>query len=230
MIFDKHAAHERVIFERLKSGAAKQYQQLLMQKTETLLPMDEFALMQEQTEQLANMGFSFDFSNPPFLRTTAVPTFLQSLNIDEIVTEIAHNFALGKINPQTAYLDDLLHTMACKAAIKAHDKNDLAELQELAQMLQADSGQESTETESAPTAAEQTDAAASGGGLDLGALMKVSQLMGSAKEDSDAALLLALKPHLREERQKKVEKAVKMLKLLSIWSMLKESGMLKDFL
>lgn len=138
VIFDKHAAHERVIFERLKSGAAKQYQQLLMQKTETLLPMDEFALMQEQTEQLANMGFSFDFSNPPFLRTTAVPTFLKSLNIDEIVTEIAHNFALGKINPQTAYLDDLLHTMACKAAIKAHDKNDLAELQELAQIVYAD--------------------------------------------------------------------------------------------
>ena len=138
VIFDKHAAHERVIFERLKSGAAKQYQQLLMQKTETLLPMDEFALMQEQTEQLANMGFSFDFSNPPFLRTTAVPTFLQSLNIDEIVTEIAHNFALGKINPQTTYLDDLLHTMACKAAIKAHDKNDLAELQELAQIVYAD--------------------------------------------------------------------------------------------
>ena len=138
VIFDKHAANERVIFERLKSGAAKQYQQLLMQKTETLLPMDEFALMQEQTEQLANMGFSFDFSNPPFLRTTAVPTFLQSLNIDEIVTEIAHNFALGKINPQTAYLDDLLHTMACKAAIKAHDKNDLAELQELAQIVYAD--------------------------------------------------------------------------------------------
>lgn len=138
VIFDKHAAHERVIFERLKSGAAKQYQQLLMQKTETLLPMDEFALMQEQTEQLENMGFSFDFSNPPFLRTTAVPTFLQSLNIDEIVTEIAHNFALGKINPQTAYLDDLLHTMACKAAIKAHDKNDLAELQELAQIVYAD--------------------------------------------------------------------------------------------
>ena len=138
VIFDKHAAHERVIFERLKSGAAKQYQQLLMQKTETLLPMDEFALMQEQTEQLANMGFSFDFSNPPVLRTMAVPTFLQSLNIDEIVMEIAHNFALGKINPQTAYLDDLLHTMACKAAIKAHDKNDLAELQELAQIVYAD--------------------------------------------------------------------------------------------
>lgn len=138
LILDKHAAHERVIFERLKNGTAKQYRQLLMQKTETLLPMDEFSLMQEQDKRLAEMGFSFDFSNPPFLRTTAVPTFLQALNIDEIVTEIAHNLALGKINPQTAYMDDLLHSMACKAAIKAHDKNDLAELQELAQIVYAD--------------------------------------------------------------------------------------------
>lgn len=137
LIFDKHAAHERVIFERLKNGTAKQYRQLLIQKAETLLPMDEFSLMQEREEQLANLGFSFDFSNPPFLRTTAVPTFLQSLNIDEIVTEVAHNLALGKINPQTAYMDDLLHSMACKAAIKAHDKNDLAELQELAQIVYA---------------------------------------------------------------------------------------------
>jgi DNA mismatch repair protein MutL len=138
ILFDKHAAHERVIFERLKSGTAKQYQQLLMQQAETLLPMDEFSVMQEQEEKLAEMGFSFDFSNPPFLHTVAVPTFLQSLNIDEVVTEIAHNLTLGKANPQTEYMDDMLHSMACKAAIKAHDKNELAELQELAQTVYAD--------------------------------------------------------------------------------------------
>ena len=46
----------------------------------------------------------------------------------------------------------------------------------------------------------------------------------------DAELQLALKPHLKEERQKKVDKAVKILKLLSIWSVLRDSGMLKDFL
>lgn len=138
VIFDKHAAHERVLFERLKNGTAKQYRQLLMQKAETLLPMDEFALMQERQAELEDMGFLFDFSNAPFLRTTAVPTFLQSLNIDEVVTEIAHNFALGKVNPQTHYMDDMLHNIACKAAIKAHDKNHLAELQELVQIVYAD--------------------------------------------------------------------------------------------
>jgi DNA mismatch repair protein MutL len=63
---------------------------------------------------------------------------LQSLNIDEVVTEIAHNLTLGKANPQTEYMDDMLHSMACKAAIKAHDKNELAELQELAQTVYAD--------------------------------------------------------------------------------------------
>lgn len=110
------------------------------------------------------------------------------------------------------------------------DPESMQQLQELAQMLQADSGQESAETNSAPSESEPAGAMNAGGGLDLGALMKVSQLMGTAKEDSDTALLLALKPHLQEERQKKVEKAVKMLKLLSIWSMLKESGMLKDLL
>ncbi len=108
------------------------------------------------------------------------------------------------------------------------DPESMQQLQELAQMLQLDAGeQEKGETSPADTAESEEE---SGGGFDLGALMKVSQLMGSAGEDPDAALLLALKPHLRAERQKKVEKAVKLLKLLSMWTLLKESGMMKDLL
>ena len=41
-------------------------------------------------------------------------------------------------------------------------------------------------------------------------------------------LLLALKPHLKEEKQKKVDKAVKILKLIAVWNIAKESGMLED--
>lgn len=109
------------------------------------------------------------------------------------------------------------------------DPESMQQLQELAQMLQPDAEEQETgASSSSADTAESTEE--SGGGFDFGTLMKVSQLMGAAEEDSDAALLLALKPHLRAERQKKVEKAVKMLKLLSVWTLLKESGMLKEFL
>ena len=133
LIFDKHAAHERVIFERLKSGSARQYRQMLMTPSRTLLASDEIDALQNNTELLAKMGFSFDFSEQPYVKATGVPTFALELNLDEIITEIARNLVLGKTNPQPEYLDDTLHTIACKAAIKANDKNDISELQKLAE-------------------------------------------------------------------------------------------------
>ena len=80
------------------------------------------------------------------------------------------------------------------------DPESMQQLQELAQMLQADSGQESTETESAPTATEQTDAAASGGGLDLGNLLggwNPAELLEQL--DKDQILILVLLVMLYKE-------------------------------
>ena len=50
------------------------------------------------------------------------------------------------------------------------------------------------------------------------------------QKDKNSELLLALKPHLREERQARVDKAIKLLKLLALWNVLKDSGMLKNLL
>ena len=50
-----------------------------------------------------------------------------------MIPEIAENLYLNKIDPQTHLLDDMLHDLACKAAIKANDKNSLPELQVLAE-------------------------------------------------------------------------------------------------
>lgn len=133
LIFDKHAAHERVIFERLKSGAMKQTSQMLLRESITLLSMDEFSAVQENLPRLADMGFSFDCSTPPQLRTTAVPSFVLDMNIDEVITELAHNLALGKADPQIHSFHDTLHSIACKSAIRSGDRTDLQELQKLAQ-------------------------------------------------------------------------------------------------
>lgn len=133
LIFDKHAAHERVIFERLRSGAARQTSQMLLHPSETLLSMDEFSAVQENQSRLEEMGFTFDCSTPPQLRATAVPSFVLNLNIDEVVTEIAHNLALGKADPQVHTFHDMLHSIACKSAIRSGDRTDIQELQKLAQ-------------------------------------------------------------------------------------------------
>lgn len=138
LIFDKHAAHERVIFEQLKSGTAKQTSQMLLRPSETLLSMEEFSAVQENLPRLSEMGFTFDCSTPPRLRASAVPSFVLPLNIDEVITEIAHNLVLGKRDPQVHTFNDTLHTIACKSAIRSGDHSTIPELQKLAQQVWED--------------------------------------------------------------------------------------------
>lgn len=99
------------------------------------------------------------------------------------------------------------------------DEESVKQLTELAQMVM------SGDTEGGG------DGEAAEGMPDLGAVMKLSGLVGAiSQKDRNAELLLALKPHLSEERQKKVDKAVKLLKLIAVFNMAKENGLLSDLL
>lgn len=65
------------------------------------------------------------------------------------------------------------------------------------------------------------------GGLDMNTLLKVQSMMGKfKKEDKNTRLILALKPHLKPERQAKADDAINIMRLISILPMLKESGLL----
>lgn len=138
VMIDKHAAHERIIFERLKSRNCRQYSQMLMNEIKVLLTGDEFSALEANTELLADMGFVFDFSERPCVKATAVPTFIMELDIEEIISEIAENLRLNRHDPQSHTLDDMLHTVACKSAIRGNDKNSAAELQSLAEQVYSD--------------------------------------------------------------------------------------------
>lgn len=139
IIIDKHAAHERVLFEKLRKGVGKLDQQYLLTPAELLLTVAEFDALYENNEKLEELGFIFDFERKPFAVLKAVPSFVSELDFDEVISEIAKNFMMHKQNPQTHYLDDMLHTMACKAAIKANDNNLKEELQYLTDEIFADS-------------------------------------------------------------------------------------------
>lgn len=135
IMVDKHAAHERIIFERLKSRNCRQYSQALLTYIKVLLTAEEFDAMENNSDLLEDMGFSFDFADKPFVTAKAVPTFIMEMDMEGIICEVADNLLKHKQNPQTGILDDMLHTMACKAAIKAHDKNSPEEMKSLVEQV-----------------------------------------------------------------------------------------------
>ena len=105
---------------------------MLVSPLEILLSEDECNALYENSVMLENMGFKLDVSSAPYVHITAVPLILESLNMDEVIPEIAENFYLNKVDPQTHQLDDALHDLACKAAIKAGRRHDIAELERIA--------------------------------------------------------------------------------------------------
>jgi hypothetical protein len=120
------------------------------------------------------------------------------------------------------------------------DEESMKQLKELADMFMGDNATNtententddtagSTSTENAESANNDENGENSGGGFDFAMIFKIMELMNKTNEDDNTKLLLALKPFLSEERQKKTDKAVKMLKMLAIYNVLKESGMLNN--
>lgn len=64
------------------------------------------------------------------------------------------------------------------------------------------------------------------GDIDIGSMMKVASLLKNSACDNRSNLLLALKPHLSDERQPRVDKAIKILKLVSLIPVFREQGIL----
>lgn len=88
----------------------------------------------------------------------------------------------------------------------------------------------STQSQSAPSNSSANNDEPPDGGLDLQALMGIGKMMEQVnKRDSNTELIRALKPLLRPERQKKADTAIKILRLLSLLPLLKESGLLDNF-
>lgn len=66
---------------------------------------------------------------------------------------------------------------------------------------------------------------------DFSSILKLTGIMSAySQNDKNSELLLALKPHLSEEKQKRVEKAVKILKLIAVWNVAKESGAIDELI
>ena len=109
------------------------------------------------------------------------------------------------------------------------DKETMQQISELAQMLKtSDNSETKNQNQNSSPPAKNFD---NSNNLDANILMQAQELLQQNSEpDKNTALLLALRPHLCEQRQLKIDKAVKLLHLWNIWKNLKETGMLQNLL
>lgn len=131
-LIDKHAAHERIIFNRLKKNHISNPGQMLLQGVVVTLSKKEYDAVISNLDVFENAGFAVEDYGDGYVIVRQCPMMLDIDDISDVITEIAENLLLGKIDFDTEKTDSILHTVACKAAIKAGNKNSPAELEQLA--------------------------------------------------------------------------------------------------
>lgn len=136
-IIDKHAAHERVIFNRMKAEREKKeaLPQVLLSPVTVTLSKNEYSVILENLDVFSKCGFLVeDFGNGAVI-VRECPMLLEEDDIQDVILEIANNLMLNKTDVQAEKIDRIYHTAACKAAIKAGFKNSTAELKALAERV-----------------------------------------------------------------------------------------------
>ena len=119
ILIDKHAAHERMIFDRLKA----QERELMAQNL--LIPVtihpngDDMDAITENAALLYELGFEIEPFGERELIVRAVPADMDAGDVPAAIEEICEKLRRGKCPDAQSARDEILHTVACKAAIKA---------------------------------------------------------------------------------------------------------------
>ena len=128
-LIDKHAAHERMNFDRMRAADWKPMSQLLLTPQVLHLAPQECGVLLEQ------FGFAVEPFGGDEVLVREAPNDLSADQIEPALEEIASKLLLTGTADPAAVRDEVLHTMACKAAIKGGWKNDRAELEVVARAV-----------------------------------------------------------------------------------------------
>ena len=118
VLIDKHAAHERMLFNKFKEQIAGESQMMLFPVTVNLSD-DEYSAVLENAELLLKAGYDVSDFGDRYIKVSACPPELIEENIDEIIVEIAGYLSNNIRTLMPEKLDWIYHSMACRAAVKA---------------------------------------------------------------------------------------------------------------
>ena len=135
LLIDKHAAHERMIFDRLKAQDRQIMAQTLLESVTLHLTGAERELLEKNAALLEELGFELEPFGDEDCILRAVPADMASADARAAVEEILEKLAAGQAPDARSARDEILHTVACRAAIKAGWNNDPAELRRVAEAV-----------------------------------------------------------------------------------------------
>ena len=127
-LIDKHAAHERILFEKLKANQETISSQSLISPISVRLSPAAAGELLANQDMLDSLGFSIEEFGENTLLIRQIPMDLGPEDAASTLESLAADLLNGRRAQADTVRDELLHTVACKAAIKAGWKNDEAEL------------------------------------------------------------------------------------------------------
>ena len=127
-LIDKHAAHERILFEKLKANQEAITGQMLLAPISVRLNPNAAGELLANQEMLESLGFEVEEFGDSTLLMRQIPMDLDPEDAVETLEALGDSLLSGRREQPDTVRDELLHTVACKAAIKAGWKSDEQEL------------------------------------------------------------------------------------------------------
>lgn len=122
-LIDKHAAHERIIYEEIKHTASDKGSQIMLEPIRVSLSTDEYQAICENADYFESTGFSLDPLGNNQVVVRSIPEHIPSSDVPDIIISLATKLMSGNGKAAADLFDRALFSAACKAAIKAGQKN-----------------------------------------------------------------------------------------------------------
>ena len=135
IFIDKHAAHERLIYEQLLESGAGREPQMLLEPIQITMDKRLYATLLDHADEMLEAGFEIEDFGVGTVLVRSVPSVMADGDIQSTVLEIAGNFGKKKNALMTERMENMYHTIACRSAIKAHDRTLDIELRALVERL-----------------------------------------------------------------------------------------------
>ena len=136
-LIDKHAAHERILFDKLKEHQEAISSQALLTPVPVRLSAESVSQLLENRTLLTELGFEIDEFGDNTVLLRQIPMDLSPDDAADAVEALAADLMTGRRESKDTVRDELLHTVACKAAIKAGWVSDPKELLTLVEQVMA---------------------------------------------------------------------------------------------